>query len=123
MKHKGKPENRLVTQNENRTYIKLTKGNRYSLVHILDGNCSDSSSKTLFGSFSEIDEHYSKTFNAIRRSENHMTDSCCLLGFLQIIFCANSDGENGSIPGRVSKGNHTFVAVNIFANHISRFKR
>ena len=55
MKHKGKPENRLVTQNENRTYIKLTKGNRYSLVHILDGNCSDSSSKTLFDSFSEID--------------------------------------------------------------------
>ena len=30
MKHKGKPANKLVTQNENRTYIKLTKGNCYS---------------------------------------------------------------------------------------------
>jgi len=45
MKHKGKPANRLVTQNENGTYIKLTKGNRYSFVNTLDGNCSDSSSK------------------------------------------------------------------------------
>lgn len=58
MKHKEKTANRLVTQNENRTYIKLTKGTRYSFVHTLDGNCSNSSSKTLFGYFSEIDEHY-----------------------------------------------------------------
>ena len=32
MKHKGKPANKLVTQNENRTYIKLTKGNCYVTV-------------------------------------------------------------------------------------------
>jgi hypothetical protein len=57
----------------------------------------------LLGSFFEINQHHSKAFNAIRYSKNHMTDSSGLPGFLQIIFCANDDGENGSILGNVSK--------------------
>lgn len=40
------------------------------------------SSKTLFGSFFEIDQHNNKTFNAICCSKNHMTDSCGLPSFL-----------------------------------------
>jgi hypothetical protein len=57
----------------------------------------------LLGSFFEIDQHHSKAFNAIRYSKNHMADSSGLPSFLQIIFCANGDGENGSILGSVSK--------------------